>query len=102
VTRNGDGDGSPETSGSEERAADAYQEASPFQPAARKAFLGEAGILELVGEDHIYPTVRAGVEAVEASERGEDASSGRSASSEGEGETTNHAPEVPRAGEGRP
>ena len=37
MTRNGDEDGSPGTSGSEERAADAYQEASPFRPAARKA-----------------------------------------------------------------
>ena len=39
MTRNGDGDGSPGTSGSEERAADAYQEASPFQPAAQKALV---------------------------------------------------------------
>ena len=34
MTRNGDGDGSPGTSGSGERAADAYQEVSPFRPAA--------------------------------------------------------------------
>ena len=36
----------------------------------------EALRLELFGEDHLYPTVRAAVRAGESSERGEDAPKG--------------------------
>jgi SulP family sulfate permease len=56
--------------------------------------LREAGILELIGVDHIHPTVRAAVEAFESSHRGEDAGSLRSISSEGHGESANQAPDV--------
>ena len=64
--------------------------------------LREAGILELIGEDHVYPTVRAAVEAVETSEKGQDAHPGLNAPSEGGGQSTNQAPEGPRPGEGQP